>query len=829
MEKKLTPLMRQYWDVKSQHEDKIVFFRMGDFFEMFHQDAETAAPILNIALTVRNKKSGDDTKMCGMPHHSIAGAIAKLLGAGYKVAICDQVEDPKLAKGLVKRAVTRILSPGMVYDPETLDELQANYLCSFDKDSAAFFDSSTGEAFYYQLSDSVRVSMLLAILKPVEIILDAQLKTQMFAKLGPDYHITAHSTDASLQKNNDDPSAVLRLKSYVKYMQAGEEKKISFEKRSLNQHLSLQSSTYKHLEVFKTYAGEDKGSLFFAINRCKTSSGSRLLKKWLSFPLVNPDTIAQRQDEIEFWLSEVSELKVLRKTFAQVGDVQRRLNKLAQGHSGPRDLLSVCQSIKSGLAALNVVKRTSVYDQQQRLMVHLIDVCEEMLVEDPPVNTQKGGFIQKGFDSDLDELIEVADHGQKLLAELEAKERAATGINNLKVKYNNVFGYFIEVTHAHKDKVPEHYIRKQTLTNAERYLTTELKDLEEKILSGKSKRIEFENKLFTECKNEFLKLESEILLLSQIWSELDILSGFAWLAMEQNYTRPSFNTSKEVQLKASRHPVVEQQAGHVFVANDIYMGAGQCLLLTGPNMAGKSTIMRQVAVIAIMAQVGCFVPAKKASLPLYQQIFTRIGASDSLSEGLSTFMVEMKETSEIIQKACEDSLIIMDEVGRGTSTYDGMSLAQALLEYILSKKQATPHCLFATHYHELTALTKNYKNLQNIHMSISEENGQLNFLYKLANGAANKSYGIQVAKLAGLPASIVKRADSILKGFETGAGLQPQVSDDLPLFEFNSEPEMDESQEALKSLKDEILKMSLSEVTPLQALNTLSKWQQDLS
>ncbi len=831
MEKKLTPLMKQYWEVKSQHQDKILFFRMGDFYEMFHKDAELAAPILNIALTSRNKKAKDDTKMCGMPHHSIAGALAKLLAAGHKVALCDQVEDPKLAKGLVKRAVTRILSPGMVYDPETLDELNANYICSYDEKTMAFYDSSTGEAFYYLLNKVQKAKNLLSILSPVEIVLSGAGKTKEFSDLGMRFHITAHDINENFKKL-DEPEPVLRLKSYAQYMAGGKEVSLKFEVKNLNQNMNLSPITLRHLEIFKTYQGELKGSLFAAINRCKTSSGSRLLKKWLSFPLLEEKEITKRFDAVSFWMGKTLSLKAVRKILSGVGDVERRLSKVSQSHSGPRDLLSLIQSLKSGLAALNLEGLDDSFKPQEKVLAPLIDLAESMIVEDPPVSAAKGGVIQKGFDDELDQLIKVTDHGQKMLAEMEAAERTKTGISNLKIKYNNVFGYFIEVTNSHKDKVPSHYTRKQTLTNAERYLTGELKELEEKILSGKTKRLELEQKLFNDLRLEFLKLSNEILFVSRVWSELDLLSSFAWLAIEQNYCRPEFINTGEILIKKSRHPVIEQELAEPFIANDIFLNKGECLLLTGPNMAGKSTIMRQVAITALMAQVGCFVPAKMSKLPIYDQIFTRIGASDSLTEGLSTFMVEMKETSEILQASTESSLIIMDEVGRGTSTFDGMSLAQSILEYILNKGQS-PHCLFATHYHELTALENKYKPVKNVHMAIKDEKGTLQFLYQLMLGPANKSYGIQVAKLAGLPVSVVKRAETLLRSFESGD--HKGFSDDLPLLNFQGDEFVDNEQaidlktEAEGTLLEEIKKISLGEVTPLEALNKIASWQQNLS
>ena len=826
---KQTPLMRQYWEIKNQHLDKILLFRMGDFFEIFHKDAEIAAPILNIALTQRNKKSADDTKMCGMPHHSVGVPIGKLLAVGHKVAICDQVEDPKIAQGIVKRAITRILSPGMVYDPETLDELQANYLCSFDNQSVSFLETSTGEAFYYlEISEKNSIRQrLLESLNPVELVLSTELKAECFTDEMSHYHISSHEINDEIPSEFKKlPLSAQRLVSYAHYMQ-GEciyKSICPFERRQLQKVMSLQPTMVRHLEIFRTYKGDIKGSLFHSINRTKTSSGARLLKSWLNFPLTDVKEISVRQDEVQAWYERTLELRELRQVLSGMGDIERRLSQIGNPNCNPRDLLSLSESLRTGLSVSPFCAPGKIEESHIRVVEELVHEIEKTISKEAPVVLHRGGVICQGLDPKLDELIKLSEDGQKLLLEMEEREKKSTGIASLKIRYNNVFGYYIEVTNVHKDKVPNHYKRKQTLSNAERYLTQELQELEDRILSAKAKRVEKEQVLFGELCAKTLDLTSELLLLSRVWSELDVLSGLAYLAQEHNYKRPQFSTDQSLELRACRHPVVEQEVDLPFVPNNVVLGKGECLLLTGPNMAGKSTIMRQVAVISLMAQLGSFVPADKAVLPIFYQIFTRIGASDFLTEGLSTFMVEMRETSEMLKLTNENSLVILDEVGRGTSTYDGMSLAQAILEFLVTKKRSMT--LFATHYHELTSLSRLYPQVRNGHMSIREKNGDIHFLHTLVQGAANKSYGIQVARLAGLPREVTHRAALLLQKLEVSG---PADSDNqLSLVDSVAPPPIDEAEGKNDKLLQEICSMDVQELTPLEALNQISRWQKDM-
>ncbi|WP_413570657.1 DNA mismatch repair protein MutS [Bdellovibrio sp. HCB117] len=825
--------MKQFWDIKSVHQDKILLFRMGDFFEMFFDDAVKAAPVLGIALTQRNKKSADETPMCGVPHHSIAGPINKLLAAGFKVAICDQLEDPKMAKGIVKRGVTRVLTPGMVYDSDTLDGTKPHYLVSLDNESISFLDTTTGEAFFFRSQKTTELLRFLQILPVAEIVISKDDEALLKGLEGVliSFHEDVADALHDLLKNSA-PLSAARLVSYVTQL-SGEEsiKTLSpFVERDLEHRLEISGTVLRHLEVFSTYKGEGLGSLFHAINRTQTSAGSRLLRQWLSFPLRDTKAIEQRLTSVEFWRSHVLELKRVRQILGQMGDIERRLGKISQPQCNGRDLLALAGSVHAGISALEVLVHASGGTANFEPLRDLAYKIERTLVEDPPLATKQGYLIRQGVSSELDELIELSTHSQALVARMEAEEKEKTGISSLKIRYNNVFGYYIEITNTHKDKAPAHYQRKQTLTNAERYCTDELVELERKVLSANTKRADLEFEFFEALRKEILAQCPALLTLAHECSEVDVVSGLAWLSLEEKYVRPQFTTDGSLKLRASRHPVVEQTVKKNFVANDIELRPHSCLLLTGPNMAGKSTLMRQVALIAIMAQMGSFVPADEASIPVFDAIFTRIGASDQLSEGLSTFMVEMTETSAMLKNATKDSLVILDEVGRGTSTFDGMCLAQSILEHLLSETKALT--FFATHYHELTSLDQSFGQITNAHMTVAERNGEIRFLHTLVKGPALKSYGVQVAELAGLPASVTKRAKGLLRDIESK---RVQASSQLSLLDqlHSDVPAMDADPittftlpEEIKSLMAEVEKYPLMQMSPLDAMNQIAKWKE---
>lgn len=819
--------MKQYWEVKSVHMDKVLFFRMGDFYELFDQDAVTAAPILGIALTARNKNNPEATAMCGMPHHSAGNYINKLLSHNFKVAICDQMEEASASKGIVKRAVTRILSPGMVYDPDTLDQITSNYICSYDETTISFLEATTGEAFYYKFSIESDRKKLIDILDPVELVLDSNnYKKYLESKTSLEGPCVTEHNDLS-GKNIHVSSA--RLLSYAITMQG--EKVLqtlsNFEERTISEKMELNFQTIKHLEIFETYRGDVRGSFFQAINKTKTAAGSRKLKNWILFPLQNSNEISARQNQVQYWTQKSIELKRLRQVLGEMGDIERRLGKISNPTCNARDFVS----LKNSLAAGVQVSRLSEKHSEKALhnISNVISIIEKTIVDEPPVATKNGHMIRSGFDTDLDHLIQLTEDSQSLLNEMEQKEKNETGISSLKIRYNSVFGFYIEVTKLHSEKVPKHYVRKQTLTNAERYITDDLHKLEQQVLSAKTKREELEFAIFESLKNEILKNALNLLKFAHDWSEVDVLSSLSWLALEMNYSKPTFTSDRSLKLKSSRHPVIEQLQGlgamKSFVPNDIDIAPNGCMLLTGPNMAGKSTLMRQVALTAILAQMGSFIPAKESMIPIYDRIFTRIGASDNLSEGLSTFMVEMTETAYLLKNSTEKSLVVLDEIGRGTSTYDGMSLAQAILEYLVTQVRAMT--LFATHYHEITSLQARYPQVENAHMKVVEKNKEITFIYTLTRGPANKSYGIEVAKLAGLPTQVTTLARKILEQKENS------LREDLPLFSSHSTEHLsrEESPYSLewKSVLDEISQFPTAQTSPLEALNKIETWKKSLS
>lgn len=839
-EGELTPLMKQYWDIKSLHQDKILLFRMGDFYELFYDDAIKASPLLGITLTQRNKKSEDQTPMCGFPHHAVAGPINKLLAAGYKVAICDQVEDPATAKGIVKRAITRILTPGMVYDSETLDQTKAHYICSVDESRISFIDTTTGESFYFQSNLMPEKMKLLEVLPVAEVVVaDPHAEWLTEYSMGERFVVSVFAEKAA---NSSE-----LLYNYVKSLSHQELLKIlrPFEERELEHRLLLSQTVLRHLEVFSNYKGELQGSLYSAINRTRTSAGSRLLRQWMNFPLRNKAQIEKRYEMIERFREHLLELKKVREILGGMGDIERRLGKIAQPQCNGRDLVALADSIQAGIGALKWSefffenKNRTPITAAEKLALEI----KARINEEAPLSVKQGHVIRKGFSASLDELIELSTNANTLIENLERTEREQTGINTLKVRYNNVFGYYIEITNLHKDKVPARYQRKQTLANAERFCTDELIELERKVLSAQVKRFELEFALFDELRRQILDQSNVLLGLAQLCSELDVMSSLAWLSLEESYCRPQLQDERYLFLQQSRHPVVEQFVRGQFVANTIELKKQDCLLITGPNMAGKSTLMRQVALTVLLAQMGSYVPASEALLPVYDAIYTRIGASDQLSEGLSTFMVEMTETAQMLKSATPNSLLVLDEVGRGTATFDGLCLAQSILEYILNELKS--HVFFATHYHELTSLEESFAQVKNAHMRVLDHhNGDIEFLHVLTKGPAGRSYGVQVADLAGLPKSITQRAQSLLVRYEAGeTGLkssdssvnqQPSVvavSAVVP--QTNSQAQMslfDQEEETKKrQLIDELKKFPIQKSSPLQALNQIARWQEHLN
>jgi len=807
---KMTPLMRQYWEVKNAHPDKVILFRMGDFYEMFHDDALTAAPVVGIALTKRNPK--DETPMCGVPHHSAEGPVNKLLRAGHKVAICEQLEDPSQAKGIVKRGVTRILTPGMVYDPDQLPSDTGNYICSLSEGEIAFADASTGEAFYYSVPLD-RAWSLFEILKPSEFILSQDFSDQRAEEISKLKNLATVSVVQRAQEQSGGARELLTR--YISEAQGGMIPD-QFEHRQTKEKFVLSPLAIKHLEVFENNQGEKRASLYWAIDRTKTSMGARQLRRWLCFPEVDPPVIEERLTKVETWVQRSEEMKSIRQQLALIGDMERRLGRLYLSNSNARDLLALAHSLKQSIV---LHKTLSPEGERFRKVLNTSEKIIQTLREELPMTVREGGLIRQGISTELDEFISLTSDHNQVLQQIEQRERESSGIISLKVKYNAVFGYFIEVTHTHKDKVPKHYIRKQTLSQAERFTTDELFKLEEKILSAKSRRFELEFDLYNALKEEIKTQANEIVQLSHWTGELDALVSFAWLALEQNFVKPLINQKDEIILLSSRHPVIEQTHGR-FVANDIRLKRGEAILLTGPNMAGKSTLMRQVAISSLLLQIGCFVPAREASLPIFNRILTRIGASDNLAEGFSTFMVEMKETAELMSASDSSSLVILDEIGRGTATFDGMALAQSILEHLYTIKRST--ILFATHYHELASLESERPGIRNFHMQIRERSGEVKFLYQLTPGPAGKSYGIQVGIIAGLPKSVTQRASQILGKLENRQGSVQMDLFEKPLLEKVAHGEESEITKSIRSLDP-------NNLTPMSALLMISEWHRKLS
>ncbi len=828
---KLTPLMQQYWNVKNLHLDKIVFFRMGDFFEIFYEDAETIAPILNLTLTQRNKKSGDHTAMCGMPHHSVSDKINKLLVLGFKVVICDQVEDAKQAKGLVRREVTRVLSPGMVYDPITLDSIRTNYIASFDEACVSFLDITTGEAFYYQYNLENELKNILFLIEPVEFIYFKE-QSDFIDKVK--LNLTGVLTKVSTFKNNlplkfeTFPMSAKNLLSYAIESQGKIILEVlsEFKLRNFSSKMALLPTVLQHLEIFKTYDGEKEGSFFNIINKTKTAPGARLLQSRVKFPVTDFEEIQLRLNRVEKWYLNSQEIKEIRRLLFFVGDVQRRVSKLSFPNRHPKDLESLKNSLDHVQQINKLVEKLLPKDLSTNAS-SIVDEIENTIKDDLPSNLKLGNFIKKGVSSELDSYIDITENSQEKIRLLEESERLKTGINSLKIRFNNVFGYYIEITKSHKDKIPvDRYQIKQTLTNAFRYTTDELIDIETLMLKARSSKVELEHKIFSNICEKVLAGYEIISDISNRIASLDVDTSLAWLALQNNYVKPSLSSESSYSIVGSRHPVIEEKLRHEFISNDINLLKNSSVLLTGPNMAGKSTIMRQVALTSVLFQIGSFVPATEAALPLLDNIFTRVGASDNLSKGLSTFMVEMTETSEILNNATDNSLIILDEIGRGTSTYDGMSLAQSILEYLIVNIK--PFCFFATHYHELTYLDEKYENLENFHMGINELKSNIEFLYYLKKGGAGKSYGIQVAEIAGIKSDIIQRAKKLLVDHEIKQkNLKKNANNQLELFNTSFSPR-DLDLEQSKKVIEELKCFTVAKSAPIDALNQIDVWQKSL-
>ena len=836
---KITPMMKQYIETKKQNRDIILFYRLGDFYEMFFEDAITASHELELTLTGKNAGLDEKIPMCGIPHHAASLYIDKLVEKGYKVGICEQLEDAKTTKGIVKRGMTQIVSSGTVFN-ESLNEKENNYIGSIiDLNHVygiCYADITTGE-IYSLLIEHIPTKLVSEIVSIgiKEIVVSTNFDKNIYSLLKNNFKITISMFDEiiSLPQYNyiyekiEDIRLIETIKlllSYVNYTQFRDlshfQKVIIKENKN---YLKMDVHTKRNLELTETLRLKQRNhSLIWLLDKTKTAMGSRMLKNFIENPLVNKDMINQRYDCIEKLLEEFILTDDLQKCLLEVYDLERLSGRIAFGSANGRDLLQLKSSIKVLPNIKNILEKIGFYKTIETLE-DLYQLLEKSIYENPPVSIKEGYLIKLGFNNKLDELKDLRKGGKDFVARFEQSEKEKTGIKTLKIGYNRIFGYYIEVSkgsiHLVKDEYG--YERKQTLANCERYISPILKEKEALILNAEEKIIELEYQLFIEIKDKVKEYIPKLQEIAKVISEIDVMQSLATISSLNNYIRPTINNDRNIKIIDNRHPIVEKVLENIeFVQNDIIMDEKtNILLITGPNMAGKSTYMRQLAITVIMAQMGCFVPAKEANIPLFDAIYTRIGASDDLVSGESTFMVEMTEANNAISNAKENSLILFDELGRGTATFDGMSLAQAIIEYIHDNIKCKT--LFSTHYHELTDLEKNLNNLKNIHVSAHEEDGNITFLHKIKTGSVDKSYGIHVAKLAKLPDSLIKRADQILNVYENQEKKRDIIiQETLPIDDLYIKEE--------SKIEKEIKNIDPLTTTPIEALNLLYKLKEEI-
>ena len=873
----LTPMMQHYIQTKDANPDCILFYRLGDFYEMFFEDAEIVSKELELILTGKSCGLEERAPMCGVPYHAAETYLTRLVQRGYKVAVCEQIEDPKEAKGMVKRAVTRIVTPGTNMDAMSLDESKNNYIMGIffdgDKYGLSIADVTTADFFVTEV-DSNR-SCLDEINKyvPSEIICNenftisgidiADLKERMqisIAKLDAHYFDDRLAVAVLLEHFHTSRLSALGLEEFpMGSISAGALMKYltEIQKSSLEQFnhvqpylngnfMLLDSSTRRNLELVETLREKQKrGSLLWVLDKTKTAMGARMLRSDVEQPLTNADLITDRLDAVDELLHNMMAREELREYLNPIYDLERLNTRIVYQTANPRDLLA----FKNSVAMLPAIK-TVLADFKSKNLVELSenidslsDICADIdaaICEEPPISSRDGGILKDGYNEEVDRLRKAKTEGKKWLAELEAKERERTGIKNLKIKYNKVFGYYLEVTNSYKDLVPADYQRKQTLANAERFFTPELKELEDTILGAEDKLISLEYELFRQLRNRIASEVSRIQTTAKAIARLDVYASLAYVAEKNHYCRPKINTRGLIDIKGGRHPVVEQMMDQqLFIDNDTYLDnkKQRVSIITGPNMAGKSTYMRQSALIVLMAQIGCFVPAKSANIGIVDRIFTRVGASDDLASGQSTFMVEMNEVANILRNATKDSLLILDEIGRGTSTFDGLSIAWAVVEHISNVKLIGAKTLFATHYHELTELEGKLEGVHNYCIAVKENGDDIVFLRKIVPGGADKSYGIAVAKLAGLPDEVIDRANRIVtqlcendivdlakniavEGQTTGGKKQTKPLDDVDKAQMSFLDTVSDD-----AIIDELRNLDISHMTPLEAMNALNELQ----
>ncbi|MFV4932684.1 DNA mismatch repair protein MutS [Lactobacillus delbrueckii] len=850
--KATTPMMEQYYQIKDQYPDAFLFYRVGDFYELYEDDAIKGSQILELTLTHRSNKSENPIPMAGVPHMAVDSYVNTLVEKGYKVAICEQLEDPKKAKGMVKRGIIQLVTPGtkMAQGPD--DSQENNYLTSVVEKAGgyglAYSDLSTGEIFATHVKHYAEVVNELLSLRTREVVLAGKLSASDRDRLQK-ANITVsepaelegeHAEISYVQQKLTDSMEKAAVRQLVVYLLATQKRSLAHlqvaESFEIGQYLQMANTVQRNLELTQSATtGRKQGSLFWVLDKTTTAMGGRLLKQWLSRPLLSLDRIKQRQQMVQALLDDYFTRENIVDSLKGVYDLERLSGRVAFGNVNPRELLQLAKSLEATKPIIQALAESGnpdleKYGQGIDPQSELAESITNCLVDQPPISAKDGGIIRAGVSEDLDKYREAMNGGKKWLAQMEMEERQRTGIDNLKIGYNRVFGYFIQVSKGNVAKVPQdRYTRKQTLTNAERYITPELKEHENLILEAESRSTDLEYELFSQLREAVKAHIPALQELGRQLAALDVFVAFAQDAEEKNYCRPSFSSKNEIAVKNGRHPVVEAvlPAGS-YIPNDLVMDEDTSIyLITGPNMSGKSTYMRQLALIAIMAQIGSFVPADSAKLPVFDQVFTRIGAADDLYSGKSTFMVEMSEANEALQHASSRSLVLFDEIGRGTATYDGMALAGAIIKYLHDKVGAKT--LFATHYHELTELDENLPHLKNIHVGATEENGQLIFLHKILPGPADQSYGIHVAKLAGLPRAVLREASSMLKRLEAEGAREINPSrQQLDLFSPVEVVEENPLKAEQEELLDEISQVNLNEKTPLEVMQLVADWQQAL-
>lgn len=858
----LSPMMKQYFEIKEKNKDSILFFRLGDFYEMFFDDAKLASRELDLTLTGRDCGQKERAPMCGVPFHSCESYIARLVQKGYKVAICEQTEDPAKAKGLVKRDIIRVITPGTVIESGMLDEGKNNFISSAfmanKKIGLSFCDISTGELFITEISGEDLQDQLqdqLISYNPREILIGGEIvnfktlpnfikeklsaSVEMLTDDEFGYSICLEAMKNQFKENDVNSikdkkemvSSVGALLSYLKVTQiTGYERINTFEVYNENQYMNLDYNTRRNLELTRTMMNkEKKGSLIWLLDKTKTAMGKRLLRYWLEHPLLNIGTILNRQSAIADLVDDTVQRLEITESLIGIFDIERLMTKIVYGNANARELRSLCGAFENLPQIKNLISK---FDSSlMRKLTEDIDPLEDIhqlidtaIEEEPPFSVREGGLIKEGYNEELDAVRSDMNNSTSLLAQIELEQKEKTGIPKLKVGYNRVFGYYIEVTNSYKDKVPEEYIRKQTLTNCERYITQELKDLEGRILGAKDRSFGMEYAIFDEIRKVVANNLDRIEKTAKAIATLDVLTSLANVASDNNYTRPEVNQSSKIILKDSRHPVVEALlSGAPFVPNDVTLDndSNRVAIITGPNMAGKSTYMRQVALIVLMAQMGSFVPASYAEIGVVDSIFTRVGASDDLASGQSTFMVEMNEVANIVKKATKNSLLILDEIGRGTSTYDGMSIARAVLEFVADKKKLGAKALFATHYHELTVMENLLDGVKNYNIAVKKRGDDITFLRRIIPGGADDSYGIEVAKLAGLPDWIIKRAKEILKELTSGKTDDKETFANISPHNNEDDMQLNLLDTASNAVTDKLKSVDVNTLTPIEAMNLL--------